>query len=69
MEAIMALPNKTGSQEVINFIWFLENKPTGGILSGVQKTIDTKSSSSLVIPLSVFSTQGNLVSSSFPLKK
>lgn len=52
MEAIMALPDKTGSQDVIEFV-HLEIGPAGVIVGGAKKAIDTNSFNSLIPSFSV----------------
>ncbi len=59
MEAIMALPNKTGSQEVIDFIDYLETKPAGGILGNVNRATNNKFFSSFVISFSGILAESN----------
>jgi hypothetical protein len=54
MEAIMALPNKTGGQAGIDFIACLDNRPGGVILSVGKKIFDTKPIGSFVISSAMF---------------
>jgi hypothetical protein len=68
MEATMALPYKTGGQDVIHFVEYFETRPVGVILSVVKQVIETKSLSSFVIPFAGVSAQRSRMYS-FPLRK
>jgi hypothetical protein len=65
MEATMAMPNKTGGQDVIHFVEYFETSPVGGVLGVVKQAIETKSLSSIVIPFAGVSAQRNPVCTHF----
>jgi hypothetical protein len=70
MEAIMALPYKTGSQNIIDFIEYVGTKPAGGIWDGLNRAINnSKSSSSFVIVFAGVSAERNREQPLFPLWK
>jgi hypothetical protein len=65
MEATMALPYKTGGQDVVHFVAYFETRPVGVILSVVKQVIETKSHSSFVTPFAGVSAQRDPVFTHF----